>query len=101
MRFVSGVPRQNSIHAKNNAILPPSQREKSNSSKNCFEEREGSLGWERAHATYISCYLYIRMAEKIVRIRPPDRNDDGARRVARKKGCDPQVGNESCGQVFP
>jgi hypothetical protein len=52
-RTYAPVPRQNSIHAKNDAILPPSQREKSNSSKNCFEEREGSLGWERAHATYI------------------------------------------------
>jgi hypothetical protein len=39
-----------------------------------------------------ACYLYIRMAEEIVRIRPPDRNDDGARRVARKKGCDPRYG---------
>ena len=46
-----------------------------------------------------ACYLYIRRGEKIVRIRPPDRNDDGARR-ARKKGYDPQLRNETCGQVF-
>ena len=30
-RTYAPVPRQNSIHAKNDAILPPSQREKSNS----------------------------------------------------------------------
>jgi hypothetical protein len=38
---------------------------------------------------------YIRMGEKLVRIRQPDHNDDAARRVAREKGCDPKPRNES------
>jgi hypothetical protein len=36
------VPRQNSIHAENGSIVSPSQREKSNSTKDCFEQREAS-----------------------------------------------------------
>jgi hypothetical protein len=44
---------------------------------------------------------YIRMGEKLVRIRPPDRNDDAARRADPEKGRAPRLWSEFCSREFP
>jgi hypothetical protein len=44
---------------------------------------------------------YIRMGEKLVRIRRLDRNDGAALRAAAEQRPDPKLRNESCRQVSP
>ncbi len=44
---------------------------------------------------------YLRMGEKLARIRQPDRNDDAARQVDPEIGCAPRLWSEFCGRGFP
>ena len=46
-------------------------------------------------------HIYIRTSGKSIRTRPLDGNDGAVHRVARKKGPDPKLQNESCRQVSP
>ena len=41
------------------------------------------------------------MGEKLVRIRPPDRNDDAPRRADPEKGRAPRLWSEFCSREFP
>jgi hypothetical protein len=90
--FVHGCPSPK-FHARRKwRDSPPSQREKWTRPRIALRSGKILLGGN---------VLMHKEGEKIVRIRPPHRNDDGARRVACKKGYDPQLRNESGGQVFP
>ncbi len=60
--------------------------------QSCFEKPEGILEARTRHMWR----TYIRMGEKLDRIRQPDRNDDAARRVDPEKGRIPRLWSESC-----
>ena len=44
---------------------------------------------------------YMRMGEKLARIRQPDSNDDAARRLDPEKGRAPRLWSEFCSRGFP
>ena len=85
------VPSQNPIRAENGTILPPCSVKNLNSTMSLYEERE------TLSVSACARGVYKGWVERWFRIRPPDRNDDAARRVAREKECDPKLRKESCG----
>jgi hypothetical protein len=60
-----------------------------------------SLGDDLGTCGVLIWRTYIRMGEKLVRIRQPDRNDDAAGRFDPAKEPDPRLWSEFCGRGVP
>ena len=97
--FQGPVSRQNLIRAENGAIR--------------FVPRIAKRTWTLSRVALRSAKVlfrrgpghmrrtYIKMSEKLARIRQPDRSDDAARRVDPEKGRAPRLWSDFCSRGFP
>ncbi len=85
---------------KNGAIRLVPRIEKSAWTRSRVALRSAKVLFRRGPRHMRRTYI-IRMGEKLVRIRQPDRNDDAARRVDLEKGRAPRLWSEFCSRGFP
>jgi hypothetical protein len=98
-RKFSAVSRQNLIRAENGAIRLVPRIEKRAWTRSRVALRSAKVLFRRGPG-HMRC-SYLRMSEKLVRFRQPDRNDDATRRVAPATGRDQRLCNELCSSAFP
>src|ERR1035437_3398310 len=91
--------RHNLIRAENGAIRFVPRIEKRPGTRSRVASRSAKVLFRRGSRHMRR--TYIRMGEKLARIRQPDHNDDAARRFDPAKEPDPRLWNEFCSRGFP